>query len=76
MQSKNVLNEFIGNTKQNIDAVFDIAVEASIDEVHGMFGEPGHNDCEAKTNVMNTFLERMGGVERAKGSLIAVGATD
>lgn len=66
MQSKNVLNEFIGNTKQNIDAVFDIAVEASIDEVHGMFGEPGHND----------FLERMGGVERAKGSLIAVGATD
>jgi SpoVK/Ycf46/Vps4 family AAA+-type ATPase len=81
-----VFDPYFGNSEKKMRAVLNIASRESekankptilfFDEIDGLLGEPGPNDCEAKTCLLKVFQTWMDGLEERTSTVIVVGATN
>lgn len=81
-----VLDKHFGNSEKKMRAVLNIASRESekankptvlfFDHIDGLLGEPGRNDCEAKTCLIKVFRTWMDGLEERTSTVIVVGATN
>lgn len=83
---QDILNDLIGGCEKRMSAVFDIAIAKSVefqkptilffDEVDGILGKPGHNDCKAEKNMIKIFQACVDGVQQCEGNVIVLAATN
>ena len=83
---EDILNDLISGSEKRMRAVFDIACAKAVesqhptilflDEVDGILGKPGHNDCKAKKNVIKIFQTCIDGVRKCEGDVLVLAATN
>ena len=83
---KSVLDSYFGNTEKNISGIFDLAKEKAVeldnttvlffDEIDGLIGKPGTNDCKTEEQIIKIFQVALSGANEPKGKVVVVGATN